>query len=501
MASQQVLFNETIAGMKKAFKRKAYGKLMPKTRSVVRHANSGLRTESDSDSEIDHYTNRGHKLKKRARFAHKGQLVPPTGPSAYKEVRSAAAIIEYAGIRRSIISRNTPLVDDEGLRIDSDEDEGRIDDAIAASAPLNPYANIRLEQILAPLTASTDLPTHPTLSKPFTSSTLTELIRQSCGIMRKENQSLWQVRHLWTALCGDGTWMPCSTMVGPNDAELYTEDHVAQYLLSLSKAKAEAGPNASPTNTNGDSASGPKPGQHDQPREAVENGDVSMTDASEATATNVGPHPAADRSVEESGKGSSATGELQKEKGYDAAPQTGSGEPSNAAARNEEPPKLRAAEDKPNLGPDSGALPNLRSGPGETGSNLGLTATTEALDQGFIHPLFLPPAGAKPDRNLGLPEPEAEDVRRLLALYVQKQEEVCRGASKLHQGLLRAQRLRSEVLHWSKAEAHCGANRDMSDGEDWYDKEEWGLTEDLKKGQDEEEEDTATAGKKTRNRR
>jgi hypothetical protein len=41
----------------------------------------------------------------------------------------------------------------------------------------------------------------------------------------------------------------------------------------------------------------------------------------------------------------------------------------------------------------------------------------------------------------------------------------------------------------------------MSDGEDWYDKEEWGLTEDLKKGQDEEEEDTTTTGKKTRNRR
>lgn len=317
--------------------------------------------------------------------------------------------------------------------------------------------------------------------------------------MRKENQSLWQVRHLWTALCGDGTWMPCSTMVGPNDAELYTEDHVAQHLLSLSRA--EAGPNGSPTNTNGDGASGPQTGQHDQPREAVENGDVSMTDAAEAIATNVGPHPAVDRSVEESGKDGPATGELQKEQGHDAAPHTSNGEPSNVAASNEEPPKLPGTEDKPNSGPDSGALPDLLSGPRETGSNLGRTAAAEALYQGFIHPLFLPPAGAKPDRNLGLPEPEAEDVRRLLALYVQKQEEVCRGASKLHQGLLRAQRLRSEVLHWSKAEAHCGANRDMSDGEDWYDKEEWGLTEDLKKGQDEEEEDTATAGKKTRNRR
>lgn len=119
----------------------------------------------------------------------------------------------------------------------------------------------------------------------------------------------------------------------------------------------------------------------------------------------------------------------------------------------------------------------------------------------FIHPMFLPPSNATLDRNLGLPENEAEDIRRLLSLYVQKQEEVCRGAARLHLGLLRAQRLRRDVLHWSKAEAHCGPNRDMSDGEDWYDKEEWGLEEDLKKGQDEEEEDTATTGKKTRNRK
>lgn len=45
--------------------------------------------ESDSDSEIDYYSNRGHKLKKKGRFAHKGQLVPATGPSAYKEVSPA----------------------------------------------------------------------------------------------------------------------------------------------------------------------------------------------------------------------------------------------------------------------------------------------------------------------------------------------------------------------------------------------------------------------------
>lgn len=61
--------------------------------------------------------------------------------------------------------------------------------------------------------------------------------------------------------------------------------------------------------------------------------------------------------------------------------------------------------------------------------------------------------------------------------------------------------MRHLVMKWAKAEGHVGEDRGMSDGEDWYDKEEWGLTEDLKKGQDEEEEDAATTAKKTRTRR
>jgi len=121
--------------------------------------------------------------------------------------------------------------------------------------------------------------------------------------------------------------------------------------------------------------------------------------------------------------------------------------------------------------------------------------------ESFIHPYFLAPRKSHPDRDLGLPQHEAEETRRLLQLYIQKQEEVCRGAQKVYDGLLRADRYRHLVMKWAKAEGHVGVNRDMSDGEDWYDKDEWGLEEDLKKGQDEEEEDAATTAKKTRTRR
>ena len=115
-----------------------------------------------------------------------------------------------------------------------------------------------------------------------------------------------------------------------------------------------------------------------------------------------------------------------------------------------------------------------------------------------IHPLFLLPSAAIPDKDFGLPPSEAEETRRMLMMYVQKQEEVCRGAEKLYDGLLKADAQRKTVYKWCKAEGHVG---EMSDGEDWYDKEEWGLEEELRKGHNDEDEDNVIQGKKTRGRR
>ena len=126
------------------------------------------------------------------------------------------------------------------------------------------------------------------------------------------------------------------------------------------------------------------------------------------------------------------------------------------------------------------------------------TPSTSSSTPPYIHPLFLLPPSAHPDRDLGLPAPEADDMRRVLMSYVQKQEEVCRGAEKLYEGLLRADRMRKTVMKWCKAEGHIG---EASDGEDWYDREEWGLSEDLKKGGEEEEDEATVQSKRTRGRR
>lgn len=54
--------------------------------------------------------------------------------------------IDYAGVRRSIIYRNPPLVDDDGYEVFSEDDTERIENAVQSAAELNPYTNIRIER-------------------------------------------------------------------------------------------------------------------------------------------------------------------------------------------------------------------------------------------------------------------------------------------------------------------------------------------------------------------
>jgi hypothetical protein len=63
-------------------------------------------------------------------------------PAAYKEV------VEHAGYQRVIINRNPPLIDDEGYEIDSDDNEDRVQEAMAGATDANPYSTIHLERRL-----------------------------------------------------------------------------------------------------------------------------------------------------------------------------------------------------------------------------------------------------------------------------------------------------------------------------------------------------------------
>jgi hypothetical protein len=384
-------------------------------------------------------------------------------------------------------------------------------------AQLHQCANL-VAAILAPLTSVTELATHQTLSVPFTSNTLTELTNQGAELARKENRSLWKVKHLMTGLVGDYAWAPCGLMLGPNDAGVFASEEVLRQQAQATNGVA----GSSPATLNGDARTyaqteGPngQPGVADkiQPVEKTGTdssaGDLEVVErnkAAKADKSEQPPENAAQRDGEagddrdpkaaknDAASGGASSGEAAGEKSLGAGVKDETTGEQSVDMQDAEPTAARTAEPKGKEA-QNGAASSAQATPPQDG------ASSSSDDDGFVHPLFQIPPIARPDKDIGLPDMDADRLRHLLALYIQKQEEICRGARKLHDGLLKADRLRKEVLRWSKAEAHCGPNRDMSDGEDWYDKEEWGLEEDLKKGQDEEEEETGTTTKKTRNRK
>lgn len=150
---------------------------------------------------------------------------------------------------------------------------------------------------------------------------------------------------------------------------------------------------------------------------------------------------------------------------------------------------------------------NATNSQGENGaSSESPSVFTEASETiPSAHPLFVVPDSVRPDPNFGLPPNEADETRRLLWSYIQKQDETVRGFEYMLESLFKACRMKDDVFEWCKAEGHIG---DMSDGEDWYDREKWGLAEgeELKKGADEEDADNLvdegrTTGKRGRGRR
>ena len=133
------------------------------------------------------------------------------------------------------------------------------------------------------------------------------------------------------------------------------------------------------------------------------------------------------------------------------------------------------------------------------------STTTSSSSQLQIDPLYLVPQSANPSNSAiafhGLLPEEALETRRVLTLYVQKQEESVRGYEAILSKLLTAQRLRNEVLQMCKTEEHVG---EFSDGEDWIDTERWGLQPgELKKGKDEDDdvmEENTIGGRKGKRR-
>lgn len=461
--------------------------------------------------------------------------------------------------------------------------------------------------LLAPLTSAADLPTHPSMSIPYKSSILTDMVQHASELLHHERKTLWNMKHILTKLRGDETWIPCGALNSNvddiifNTGPIYNEIIESELKENLTSSKGPSSMNGevlartfkqpgavrnngpslfgasiagtrrnSDVKTHGpgarDSGVGPPHGpvsesavaaaaaadtasKSQKNLEAVHDVESNVeikeellpiadnilhgsslsekltADDSRPLNTDNGPEKLTTQSIKLNVHGEH-TGVLDSmERRPPPGPKEALRADDASTLKNSEDstmtdhdvqPNAIAAANEESIGADdvpdaSQAAPRRMQTRAQAQAKSENTASSRtrsaspAWTAPTAHPLFLMPVSAYPDRDFGLPPGEAEETRRMVTLYAQKQEEVCRSAEKLYNGLAKADRMRKTVFKWCKAEGHVG---EMSDGEDWYDKEEWGLDEDLRKGQEEEEEDkdkdkegTGTQGKKTRKAR
>ncbi|KAF1911771.1 RXT2-like protein [Ampelomyces quisqualis] len=418
MASQQQHIIDTIFSMK---------------RKLLR------RDDSDADEGDVLSSSNRQDLKRKVHYARGRDADFLADPRPYKKR------IEHAGYQRYILQRNPPRFDPDGDVVEPDDEYDDDDDDLEAVEE-NPYADVRVEHLLAPLTSAADLPTHPALSLAYSSKHLTNLANETGALSRKEQSTIARAKTLFGKLVGDSSFAPdaLAGMAAAPFHKVWTNGRTPH--RAHGDAEHEGGELPGATTLAED-------GQANGTQHHATNGQV-QPDRANGTSH--------DPDGENTAEGEDAVDDVSDT----ASQQTAHRMTTRARAH-------AASTPSPPQSPSSGVH--------------------------AVHPLFAFSADSIPDRDLGLPPNEAEETRMLLMAYVQKQEEIARATSDLYHGLLQADRMRQDVFKWSKAEAHLG---EMSDGEDWYDGEEWNLDEDLLKGRDEEEDETAAAGKKsTRQRR
>ncbi|KAJ4296739.1 hypothetical protein N0V90_006787 [Kalmusia sp. IMI 367209] len=405
---------------------------------------------SDSEETAPIYGTQKQSLKRKVQYSRAGDTDLATDNRPYKK-------------------RNPPRYDPDGDIVEiGDEDEEEDDDL--STIEENPYADIHLEHLLAPLTSAADLPTHPSYSIAYTSKHLTNLTNEAAAISRKENISLRHAKILFNKLHGDSNFAPNAlALMGRESFYDFGSDVAKGRIVNGFSEQIEKG--AKEAQTQQASASGEDvemeeaaPSNGATQREEL-NG-ISALEAQNGTHTIIN---GVSQSIE--AEATQTNGDRAHSPGGDDVSDTAS---QHTAHRMTTRARAQAA-----------STPSPPLSPSSTVHD--------------VHPLFIYSTDALPDRDMGLPPDEAEDTRLLLMAYVQKQEEVARLASELYTGMLEGERKRQEVFKMAKAEAHVG---EMSDGEDWYDREEWNLHEDLAKGKDEEDDDAVVTGKKsTRQRR
>lgn len=378
------------------------------------------------------------------------------------------------------------------------------------------------------------------------------MVQTTEGKLRQERANLWRAKNLHRQFIGDESWMPCARVEDQDDWDMFEpnleegakpspgkkrkrdsdvemaqngiekHDHAVPMITETTNHEGGESKHDGPSDqiagddqdqsageqqTNGNTIEGDANGDGEVPAGSL--GDAKTTDG-DVPKTN-GTHMEQNLLVAD---GTSDDPNLEAQPNIDQNIPVDALEENNAPSGTED----AAPEDTPPPPPTrriTRALATNNDSNSQTPPLSPTTSTISSVESSLLQPapLFLLPPGLSTAHTThpstlplhvahsGLPLDEILETRRLLGMYIQKQEETIRGLEGVFGKLVKAKRMKERVWEWCKNEGHVG---EWSDGEDWIDSEAWGVQEgELRKGRDEEEAigEEEQAGRKGKRRR
>ncbi|KAI5289372.1 hypothetical protein KEM54_003981 [Ascosphaera aggregata] len=463
MSSRQAMVTDTIVNLKRA---------------LCRWEKND--TDNFPDEHIAKRTNRGNKLAQGSEYIREGAMAPNHGRQYFRKRA------RHAGYERDIQEFNVPIYDSEGDEIEDDDKRAEIglgDDST--------FRDIRFEALLCPLRHPSELESHPSMSEPYRSRFLKQMIYSIDQRLQRERMVLHKAKRLHREFVGDVPFMPCGFLETSHDRDMFlpkwmTEPRTETTLRETADSQLSGTQVTAMKERNEEERSTALLDGNEETRVLKKESGVSDSNSQGNKRTTAKTSDPAGTSEEDGTRPVETPGPQHKsEKKPQRSP--------SPDARNEyqQPHRMTTRQ--------SAATNSSSASSDFDNVDLNDNEDDEAEGSFAVHPLYIAPHPPI-DHACGLPPLEAEEMRRALWSFIQKQDETVRGFDKMLIMLRKSKRMKDDVWEWCKAEAHLG---ELSDGEDWPDYEKWNLqVGDLKKGHDTDEEiieDKAT--KRGRNRR
>ncbi|KAF5098963.1 hypothetical protein D0Z00_001829 [Geotrichum galactomycetum] len=150
---------------------------------------------SDEEDVGDAYSNRGQKLKRGANEIHEGKL------GRISHDRHSVKTVDSLGHKLAVVYKKRKLADTGNIKHDKSTNNSNNNKKVDVEEEV--YKDIKLGDLLAPVSHPSEVPSHPAISRAFDGKTIRVLSRHALEIITEEQKHAVQFARLMSVFLGD----------------------------------------------------------------------------------------------------------------------------------------------------------------------------------------------------------------------------------------------------------------------------------------------------------